>query len=252
MKILYFSSTGNNIYIAQSLGGQMLSIPQLIKNNEYKIKDEIVGIIFPNYYMTLPDIVVKYLKKVEIDAEYIFTLCSYGSIEEGTIRALKKCNRLLEEKHEISYSNTVLMVDNYLPAFDMKKEKEIKKDEDMDARISTIKEDIKAKKEQKLSSFIEEEILIQDQQHKEYNQKIIKLELTENECIQCGICVKVCPRANIKLDGKPIIGDKCEYCFGCVHHCVNNVIRTNIEKSSERFINPHIKVSQIIEANNQH
>ena len=80
---------------------------------------------------------------------------------------------------------------------------------------------------------------------------MIKLELTENECIQCGVCVKVCPRANIKLENKPIIGDTCEQCFGCVHHCVNNVIKTNIEKSAERFINPHINLSQIIERNNQ-
>ena len=80
---------------------------------------------------------------------------------------------------------------------------------------------------------------------------MIKLELTENECIQCGVCVKVCPRANIKLENKPIIGDTCEQCFGCVHHCVNNVIKTNIEKSAERFINPHINLSQIIESNNQ-
>lgn len=38
MKILYFSSTGNNIYIAQSLDGQLLSIPQQIKNDNYTIK----------------------------------------------------------------------------------------------------------------------------------------------------------------------------------------------------------------------
>jgi hypothetical protein len=57
MKILYFTSTGNNIYIGQSLNGELLSIPQQIKKGEYKIKDDIVGIIFPNYYMTVPDIV---------------------------------------------------------------------------------------------------------------------------------------------------------------------------------------------------
>lgn len=127
MKILYFSSTGNNIYMAQSFEGQLYSIPQLLKNNKYNIRDDIVGIDFPHYYMTLPNIVAEYLKNVEMEAEYIFTLCSYGSVEEGAIRALKKCNMILEDKREINYSNTVLMVDNYLPAFDMKKEKQIKR-----------------------------------------------------------------------------------------------------------------------------
>lgn len=77
-------------YIWQSLNGELYSIPQLIKKEEYKIKDETVGIIFPNYYMTVPDIIKEYLEKVEIIADYIFTICSYGSIEEGERRALKK------------------------------------------------------------------------------------------------------------------------------------------------------------------
>lgn len=143
------------------------------------------------------------------------------------------------------------MVDNYLPAFDMKNEKEIKKDEDIDAQIKTIKEDITKRKQQKITSDMEEEILLQDKQHKERFQNMIKLELTENECIQCEICIKICPNANIKLENKPVIGNNYEQCLGCVHHCPNNVIKTNIEKSNERFINPHIKLSQIIESNNQ-
>lgn len=151
LKILYFSSTGNNIYIAQLLEGQLLSILQQIKNNQYKVKEDIVGVIFPNYYITVLDIVSQYLKKVEIEAVYIFTLCSYGSVEQAAVRALKKCNRILEDKYEINYSNTVLMVDNYLPVFDMKKEKEIKNDEDINEQISKIKDDIKARKKQKIS-----------------------------------------------------------------------------------------------------
>ncbi|MDD6286342.1 MAG: hypothetical protein PUA60_06605 [Methanobacteriaceae archaeon] len=48
MKILYFSSTGNNIYLEQSPNSELYSIPQF-KKEEYKIKDKTVGIIFPNY-----------------------------------------------------------------------------------------------------------------------------------------------------------------------------------------------------------
>ena len=51
MKILYFTSTGNNYYISQQLGGELLSIPQLIKKGEYDIKDESVGIVFPVFYL---------------------------------------------------------------------------------------------------------------------------------------------------------------------------------------------------------
>ena len=80
---------------------------------------------------------------------------------------------------------------------------------------------------------------------------MLKLQLSDNPCTGCGICVKVCPRANIKLEEKPIIGDKCEQCLGCTHHCPANVIITNMDKSPERFINSHVRLSQIIESNNQ-
>ena len=201
--------------------------------------------------MTVPDIVGEYLEKVEIEAQYIFTICSYGSVEEGAIRTLKKCNKIIEQKHEINYSNTVLMVDNFLPAFDMKKEKQIKNDEDIDAKIKTIRQDILERKERKISSFLEDEIILQDQKHKQRFNKILKMQLNENECTQCGFCIRVCPRANIKLEDKPVIGDNCEQCLGCAHHCPNNVITTNMDKSSERFINSHVSLSQIIESNNQ-
>ena len=87
--------------------------------------------------------------------------------------------------------------------------KRIKKDGDIDEQISKIKDDIKARKEQKYPDMVEE-IFLQDPQHKQRFQNMIKLELTGNECIQCEICVNVCPRANIKLEDKPIIGNNCE------------------------------------------
>jgi NAD-dependent dihydropyrimidine dehydrogenase PreA subunit len=73
-----------------------------------------------------------------------------------------------------------------------------------------------------------------------------------DDCSNCRICTRVCPRGNISLDDeKPAIGDNCEFCLGCVHHCKNNVLTINDEKnSSERFINSHIKVSKIIKSNN--
>ena len=40
MKTLYYTSTGNNLYIAKQLGGELISIPQLMKKNEFDIEDD--------------------------------------------------------------------------------------------------------------------------------------------------------------------------------------------------------------------
>ncbi|MFT8343029.1 MAG: hypothetical protein ABF652_16605 [Clostridium beijerinckii] len=49
MKILYFTATGNSLYIAKSLGSDYYSIPKLIKEGKYDLEDEKIGIVFPIY-----------------------------------------------------------------------------------------------------------------------------------------------------------------------------------------------------------
>lgn len=79
MKILYFTSTGNNLYISQKLGGELLSIPKLVKNNEFDIQDECVGIVFPVFFANSPKMLREFLKKVNIKTDYLFIITSYGS-----------------------------------------------------------------------------------------------------------------------------------------------------------------------------
>ncbi len=49
MKTLFFTATGNSLYVAKRIGGELYSIPQLLKNNNYIIEDESVGFVFPCY-----------------------------------------------------------------------------------------------------------------------------------------------------------------------------------------------------------
>ena len=63
MKILYYTSTGNNLFIAKQLGGELLSIPQLVKDNIYEIKDDSVGIVFPVFFATSPKTLREFVKK---------------------------------------------------------------------------------------------------------------------------------------------------------------------------------------------
>ncbi|NRW84548.1 hypothetical protein FHX28_003877 [Clostridium beijerinckii] len=46
MKILYFTATGNSLYIAKSLGSDYYSIPKLIKEDKYDLKMKKLGLYF--------------------------------------------------------------------------------------------------------------------------------------------------------------------------------------------------------------
>ena len=250
MKILYFTSTGNNLYIAKKLGGELLSIPQLIKNNRFDIEDESIGIIFPVFYANAPKIVREFIEKARFKTDYLFLIASYGS--DGDQNAFKILKKAFNKKGmKVNYTNSVLMVDNYLPMFDMKEEKEIKDDSDIDSQIEIIKKDIESRKEFHLNkkSFTDVPFI----------EKVLESTMTKrfhiivgDGCSDCKVCSRICPKGNIDLSGeKPTIGDDCLFCLGCVHHCKENVFTINNEKNSqERFSNPNIKVSEIIKSNN--
>ena len=136
MKILYYTSTGNNLHIAKRIGGELLSIPQLMKNNHLEIEDDIVGIIFPVFFATSPKTLREFVKKINIKANYFFIITSYGA--DGDQNALRIMKKTFNDRGiNVNYTNSVLMVDNFLPVFDMAHEKEIKKDCDIDAMSST-------------------------------------------------------------------------------------------------------------------
>ena len=228
MKILYFTSTGNNLYIAKNLGGELLSIPQLIKGNAYDFEDDAIGIIFPVFYANAPKIVREFIDKASFKTDYLFLIASYGS--DGDQNAFKILKKTFKKKGlEVNYTNSVLMVDNYLPMFDMKVEKEIKDQSEIDNQIEIIRNDIESRKEFHLKKRSVSDI--------PFIEKVLE---------------RICPKGNIDLSGeKPAIGDDCLFCLGCVHHCKENVFTINNEKNSqERFSNPNIKVSEIIKSNN--
>ena len=250
MKILYFTSTGNNLYIAKKLGGELLSIPQLIKNNRFDIEDEAIGIIFPVFYANAPKIVRDFIEKAKFKTDYLFLIASYGS--DGDQNAFKILKKIFKKKGlKVNYTNSVLMVDNYLPMFDMAEEKEIKDDSDIDSQIEMIKKDIESRKDFHLKKKLFTDV--------PFIEKVLESTMTKrfhiivgDGCSDCKVCARICPKGNIDLSGeKPAIGDDCLFCLGCVHHCKENVFTINDEKNSqERFSNPHIKVSEIIKSNN--
>ena len=250
MKILYYTSTGNNLYISKQLGGELLSIPQLMKDKIFEINDDSVGIVFPVFFATSPKTLREFVEKVNIHADYIFLICSYGS--DGDYNALKIMKKTFSKRGiDVNYTNSVLMVDNFLPVFDMAHEMEIKNDSDIDEQIEIIKNDILSKKEFNYSKkhftnipFIEK--ILESTMTSKYHIVV------DEGCSSCGICTKVCPRGNIELvDSKPNFGDTCDFCLGCVHHCKTHTLSLNDEANPDvRYINHNVKLSEIIKSNN--
>jgi ferredoxin len=256
MKILYLTSTGNCLYIAKRIGGELLSIPRLQKENRYDITDDVVGIIVPIYCFDIPRIARNYLDKVNIKAEYVFTIMTYGNLSMAALRQMKKLLR--KRGVSLNYSNEIKMVDNYLPLYEVEEQLKKQNYEIIEFNIKTIINDINERKNILVKHNIFQKYMTY--KYSKYYAKgkgnfnkatASKLFSINNKCNGCGICSKVCPIKNIIFNGKPEYNNNCEFCLACIHSCSQNAIHLQNEKSIKRFTNPNVKVSEIINANRQ-
>jgi ferredoxin len=200
----------------------------------------------------MPHLVKHYIENVTIKAEYIFAIMTFGN---RSMAALTQMKKLLGKRGvQLHYSNEVKMVDNYLPGYDITDQLKIHTDESIELKINDIVNDIKEQKYflenhsrfQKFTSSVFSVLMT-----KEIMNGMVKKFIVNDLCNSCGTCRKVCPMDNIAGTGKPEYQNNCEFCLACIHLCPKNAIHLKNEKSGKRFINHHIKLSEIINANKQ-
>lgn len=253
MTICYFTATGNSLYVAKRIGGNLLSIPKMIRQKEIKIEDDAVGIIAPVYGGDMPRMVKAFIEKATIKTDYLFFISTYGmsysAVKINVVETVK------EKGLELDYVSTVKMVDNYLPGFEMQNQINSAVHKGIEEQIDVICKDIKERKRKVLNIGLTQKIIkiiINNTMGKViFNKNAAKKYIVNDSCIQCGICAKVCPANNIVVDGKVSFLDKCEVCYACIHNCPKNAIHLKNEKSKVRFRNEHVNLNEIVEANDE-
>lgn len=93
--IYYFSGTGNSYAVArdisEKLDGEMIPIAKLEASENIRVSENILGLVFPDYHSSLPNIVKRFVNKLDIQETYVFGVCTYGSADPGlTIMNLKE------------------------------------------------------------------------------------------------------------------------------------------------------------------
>ncbi|MBQ8672757.1 MAG: EFR1 family ferrodoxin [Bacteroides sp.] len=267
--ILYFTGTGNCLYVARQLANEsteLLSIPQLMKLKKLEIEADEIGLVYPIYGHMPPYMVRLFIQQAKLKAGYKFAILTYGARKCDAVEIWDGISR--KAGHAFDYINTLIMVDNWLPNFDMNEQ--ILMDKHIPENLQRISADLAEQKHWHEPVTEEERRMHQGfmaytglNPETGFLMRSEKYFTVTDTCIGCGACVSVCPRGNYKLisQGVKMRGD-CEFCFACIQNCPQKSIRFAKNESdpllgrgevnpNARYRNEHISLMDIKRANNQ-
>lgn len=268
--VLYFTGTGNCLYVARQLADEhteLLSIPQLMKQRNFEIEADEIGLVYPIYGHMPPYMVRRFVEQAKLKASYKFAVLTYGARKCDAVEIWNRIAR--KAGNAFDYIGTLMMVDNWLPNFDMNEQ--VKMDKHIPENLGRIIADISARRHWHEPVTDEER-----EQHRGFlarsglNPEVGFLMKSEKyftvtqACIGCSVCVAVCPRGNYELtsQGVRMQGD-CEFCFACIQNCPQKAIQFAKNEDdpllargeanpNARYRNEHISLMDIKRANNQH
>lgn len=252
--LFYFTGTGNSLYVARQFEDNPISIPQVINQEDLHFEEEMIGIVWPVYAGEPPKMVLDFLKKASFKTDYLYMILTYGKDDTDAPEYIEKLCQ--EFGLHIDYIHSILMVDNYLPSFDMNEQKAI--DKKIEEQLQVALKDVKARKK---------EIPEANEAGREFHARAAKIfaenpELINGEqitvtdkCIGCGICTRVCPIGNFYVEDKKAKRKQntCEFCLACAHNCPQKAITTSASDKNPdaRYRNEHVTLQDIIKANQQ-
>ena len=267
--IFYFTATGNSLYVARQLADEnteLLSIPQLVKQERRDFEADEIGIVYPIYGHMPPNMVRGFIKQVRIKADYKFAVLTYGMLDFNAAELWDRISQKAGTKFD--YINTLVMVDNWLPNFDMNEQ--IKMDKHIPGQIEKIKADLREQKRwvkpatdddrRNHDGFMFFSRLDPEVGFLKRSEKYFQV---TDACIGCAVCTEVCPRGNYELTsaGVKIEGD-CDFCFACIQNCPQKAIhfqslpndpllaRGEVNPDA-RYRNEHVSLWSIKESNRQ-
>ena len=250
--VFYFTATGNSLFIAKQFSDSPISIPQELKKSNLVYEADEIGFVFPDFTASAPMIVREFIEKAQFKAPYIFSVITFGN---ASVNVAEWWNDFAKEKGvNNNYVNSILMVDNYLPVFDMNEQMKI--DKKTDENMAAIITDITAQKDfiapSEMGWFTKEMLQgMQEMRFSQTSEQLIKLDTSK--CIECTTCTEVCPRGNFSLtSGGLKISGKCEYCLACIHNCPQHALSLERERNKDaRYRHPDISLNEIKRANKQ-
>ena len=252
--LFYFSATGNSLVVARDIAEGLTnttiySIPDVI-GGEIDLDADNIGIIYPVYFAGLPRIVSDFIKRIDPKkVKYLFTVCTFGALAAGSLLMAEE--QLKAACIPMNAGYYVPMPGNYIVKYGAykkeKQEKMFRKEKDS---VQNIIEDVMNQRSipVKPGNFLLNRI-----GRSIYKSKLPQFPTldrnfdTNEKCILCGVCEKVCPVNNIRIEeNKPQWQGNCEHCMACIQWCpVQAIDYSAVTVGRERYHQPCVRADEL-------
>jgi len=248
--IYYFSGTGNSLHVARELqsripGSNLIPIARLLRNNTIETSADTIGLVFPNFCLTIPIPVHDFLKKADLrSAKYIFAICTRGGTPSEACdhinEILQKEGKRLDAQLNITMPwNHPLGKENLPETATRERVEQLEADmhHQLDgfsqyvlAREAYIEEDTEASHAiprwmEAVNSLIPKSVNYA--LHRYMYQDLVRF-YSDSTCNGCGVCERVCLSHRIDMvTEKPVWKDavKCYGCLACINFCPQQAIQ---------------------------
>ncbi|MGL5149357.1 MAG: EFR1 family ferrodoxin [Clostridium sp.] len=247
MKIFYFSSTGNSLYVAKRIkesfmGSELISIVNY--KGSFNINED-VGFVYPIHLGSVPIVMEEFLSKLNVNKEsYVYAVGVSGG--GGAKLSFTHIEKLLNRKVDSAF--IIKYISNYIRAG---RNASLERAEEAVAKneiiILDVIEGIKNKDCGDTSRGNSSQLLMYKIWKDYYKNKDKSFNINSN-CTSCGICKRVCPVNNIEIEeGVVTFKGKCTDCMSCINLCPQKAI--NIGKKTinkERYKHPKIEIKELM------
>ena len=227
---------------------EIISIPSV--DGKAVIKSDKVGFVFPVFCHKVPDIVKRFIMRMEfISTPYIYATATHAG-EPG--QSLFDVKALLAKKSQsLSLGIAIAMPGN---AIETNIDDESKRLSALERNATEIARLIETRKtgiidgKKGVKEGIRNKVVGFVSWNYVFSPKRFK---TENNCIGCGTCEKICPVNNIHLvNHTPEWKKECAACLACFHWCPKEAVYMDnyVIKKRRKYRHPDISIEDMIHA----
>jgi ferredoxin len=269
--IYYFSGTGNSFKVAEDIAhtihAETVDISTLVGKETISIDSETVGFVFPIYDFKAPEIMQTFVSKINnLDNRFIFAICTYGIASSKAMELFSENIKNVGGKLSLGF--VVQMPHNGVSSGIFSEHQHEKMFSHWETKRKEITQTILNHENREMEKNRAGELIkiyffqgtvfkmiptLTKMLFKVTRHGWESIAYTTNDlCIGCGICEKVCPMNNIKIEnGKPVWSDHCANCFACLQWCPQSAITLgNTDLNIKKYHHPDVSLADILKKRN--